>query len=131
MISRPVIDTPRGTVVVNKNGVAELTFKPDFQPRHNEYYSRAQVFVDSEVLRLCEPYTPLITGMLIKTGILGTEVGNGLVQWIAPYSREVYYSPRPPGRPSGPLRGAFWFERMKADHRQEIVDGARRIAGGG
>lgn len=26
----------------------------------------------------------------------------------------------------GPQRGALWFERMKVDHKKEILDGARR-----
>jgi hypothetical protein len=53
------------------------------------------------------------------------------VQWIAPYSRAQYYSARKPGRPTGPLRGPQWFPRMAAVHKDKILEGARRIAGGG
>ena len=31
---------------------------------------------------------------------------------------------------SNPLAGAFWFERMKADHMQDIVEEARNVANG-
>jgi hypothetical protein len=89
------------------------------------------MFVDNEVLRRSEPYTPLLTGTLIKTGILGTEIGSGLVQWIAPYAARQYYSPRKAGSVTGPLRGPFWFERMKAQWGKAIMSGARKIAGSG
>jgi hypothetical protein len=28
------------------------------------------------------------------------------------------------------MRGAYWFERMKANHKEEILKGAAKIAGG-
>jgi hypothetical protein len=137
----PIIKTPRGKVVTNKNGKAELvwntsnftgggsgnTNKNTWQGR----FTSAQMFVDSEVLRLSERYTPLLTGTLIKSGILGTKVGSGLVEWIAPYARWQYYSPRSPGSTTGALRGPFWFERMKQAFGRKIIAGAKRIAGKG
>jgi hypothetical protein len=125
------IKTPRGQVVTTKAGKARLEWNINFAPKMEQQYSRAQMFVDSEVLRRSEPYTPLLTGTLIKTGILGTELGSGLVQWIAPYAARQYYSPRKPGSVTGPLRGPFWFERMKAVWKERIIEGAKRIAGGG
>jgi hypothetical protein len=130
-MTTPIIETPRGTIIINKGGKASLTFDPNFQPKWQGHYSDAQKFCDSEVLRLCEPYTPLRTGMMIMSGTLGTDVGSGTVQWIAPYSRRQYYSPRKPGSETGALRGPFWFERMKAVSGQTILAGARRIAGSG
>lgn len=130
-MTRPRIDTPRGSVFIFKNGKAKLEFNPNFRPKWQRRYDRAQVFVDSEVLRLSEPYTPLLTSMLIKSGILGTDIGSGTVQWIAPYAKAQYYAKRAPGSQTGPLRGPWWFERMKATHRNRIVAGGRRIAGSG
>jgi hypothetical protein len=69
--------------------------------------------------------------MLIKSGILGTDVGSGVVQWIAPYAKAQYYSHRLPGSMTGPLRGPQWFQRMKEIDGQKIISGARKIAGGG
>ena len=124
------IETPRGKVVTDPNGKAELVWNPRFAPLWTRRYSLAQKFVDSEVLRLCEPFTPLLTGTLVKTGILGTDVGSGKVQWIAPYAQSQYYGGRRPGTSkTGPLRGRFWFERMKAIHGQTIIAGARKIVG--
>jgi len=130
-----IIQTPQGFVAVNRQGKAYLrwTLKWDhrFQPRWNGRYSAAQKFVDSEVLRLSEPFVPLRTGMLVKSGILGTDIGSGVVSYIAPYARRHYYSPRKPGSETGPLRGPHWFHRMKEVHGPKIIAGARRIAGGG
>lgn len=127
----PRIETPRGAVVVTKAGKAELRWDTNFQPKWQKRYSAAQKFVDSEVLRLCEPYTPLRTGMLVKSGTLGTDIGSGWVVWIAPYARRQYYSTRKPGSETGPRRGPYWFERMKAVYKNQIIAGARRIAGTG
>lgn len=127
----PVIKTPRGKVFLNKDGTkAKLEWNTNFQPKHQKRFDTAQEFVDSEVLRLCEPYVPLLTSMLIKSGILGTEIGSGLVSWIAPYAKAQYYSSRKPGSETGPLRGPQWFERMKEVDGQNIEAGARRRAGG-
>ena len=125
----PRIETPRGVIFRNSGGKAELKWNTDFQPRWQGRYSAAQRFVDSEVLRLCEPYTPLLTGMLVKSGTLGTTIGSGEVAWIAPYAHYQYYSPRKPGSQTGPLRGPYWFERGKAVWGTQVITGARRIAG--
>ena len=126
----PIIETPRGKVVQTKAGKARLVWNTNFRPKWQKQYSRAQVFVDSEVLRQCEPLVPLRTGMLVKSGILGTEIGSGLVQWIAPYAKRNYYAARKPGSETGPERGPFWFERMKTRHKKYLIAGARKIAGG-
>lgn len=127
----PIIETPRGKIITTKAGKAKLEWNTNFRSRWQGRYSAAQKFMDSEVLRRCEPYTPLLTSMLIKSGILGTEIGSGLVQWIATYAKAQYYSSRKPGSQTGPLRGPFWFERMKATNKSDLVAGARRLAGGG
>jgi len=126
------IETPRGAVFIGANGKAELKFKSNFAPKWSGRYSKAQRFIDSEVLRLSEPFTPLLTSMLIKTGILGTEVGSGTVSWIAPYAKSQYYRGRRPGESkTGPLRGRLWFERMKAVHGRQITAGAKKLVGTG
>ena len=138
-MTAPIITTPRGSVIVNTATMkAELVWNPgafngggsgsggSWQGR----FSAAQRFVDSEVIRLCEPYTPLLTGMLKMSSILGTDIGSGVVSWIAPYARRQYYSPRAPGSQTGPLRGPQWFERMKAVSGPTILAGARKMAGG-
>jgi hypothetical protein len=134
-MARPKIETPKGKVIITEAGKAQLRFKTefraDFKAKWQKRYTDAQMFVDSEVLRLSEPYTPLRTGMLVKSGSLGTDIGSGEVKWIAPYSRRQYYSARTPGSATGPDRGPYWFERMKSVYGERIIRGAKRIAGGG
>lgn len=141
-MTAPTIKTPRGIAFINEaNMKAELKWNPDFQPKWQGRFTKAQKFVDSEVLRLCEPYMPILTGMLIMTGILGTDVGSGSVNWIAPYARYLYYGKVMAGKPKHPtsknlkyhgggVRGSFWFERMKAVSGRQIIAAARKIAGG-
>ena len=93
---------------------------------------QVQKFVDSEVLRLSDPYVPFLTGDLKRSGSLATKIGSGLVEYNMSYARKVYYFNRGMGKQgmaSGGLRGKYWFERMKADHIREILDGARKKAG--
>lgn len=126
------IQQPRGKKISIPNGSAELAWNPRFVPKWTKRYSKAQQFVDGAVLHYSEPFTPLRTGTLIRTGILGTDVGSGKVQWIAPYARRQYYKGRSPGvSQTGPLRGRFWFERMKALFGKKILAGAKALAGKG
>ena len=89
------------------------------------YFTRAQKFVDSEVLRRCSPMVPFQTGTLEKSGKLGTVVGSGEVNYIAPYAAKQYYDTAE-SRPYDPQRGGRWFERMKADHKDDILKGLNK-----
>lgn len=94
-----------------------------------EVGGRVQKFIDSEVIRLSEPYTPMDTGYLKNSAPrLGTQIGSGKVVYQAPYAKRQYYEHRGRG-----MRGGKWFERMKLDRRDEILRGAQAIAnqGGG
>lgn len=129
-MSAPFIRTPRGFITTDRNGKASLEWNTNFQSKWQDRYSNAQKFVDSEILRLSEPYIPLRTGVLIKSGVLGTHIGSGLVQWIAPYAKAQYYMKRKKPSITGPLRGPYWFERMKEVWRNTIIEGAKKKAGG-
>ena len=95
MASIAFIQTPRGWVKhkVTASGkvTTELKWNPAFAPMLNQNHNRAQVFLDSEVLRTSNKFAPKVTSMLIKSGILGTEAGTGEVAWIAPYAWRQYH----------------------------------------
>ncbi len=91
-----------------------------------ETRGKVQAFIDSEVVRLSEPYVPFATGALAHSAETASDYGSGLVVWDTPYAAPQYYRN---GDTKG-LRGPLWFERMKADHLEEILDGAAQIAGG-
>ncbi len=132
MAYKPIV-TPRGSVNVikNKNGTvkAQLVWNQGFAPRRNQTFSRIQKYVDSEVLRRCSPRVPLQTGMLEKSGKLGTVIGSGTVRYIAPYAAAQYYGTAD-SRPYDADRGAHWFERMKTAEKDDILSGANKIKGG-
>ena len=120
---------------------------------------KVQKFIDSEVIRLCDPKVPFATGVLKHSAITASVIGQGMVVYSTPYARYLYYGqvygpniPRyeagelagfwsPPGKkkhPTGrkltyngaPERGALWFERMKAARGDDIIRGAAALAGG-
>lgn len=111
-------------VEVKINSTEEL-----LKARSLENKGKVQKFVDSEVLRLSSPYVPFQTGALEHSGILGTNIGSGEVIYNAPYAADQYYKTST-SRSYDPQRGAKWFERMKIDHKDEILRGAKKISGG-
>ena len=122
------IETPRGRIITVNTGNGQLRAKLEWNPNFNRNkttsFSKAQKFIDSEVLRLSSPLVPFRTGMLEKSGKLGTVIGSGVVTYVAPYAKRQYYENKSSGQ-----RGAKWFERMKASHKKEIEEGAKKIAG--
>jgi hypothetical protein len=113
-----------------------------------------QRFIDQEVIRLMDPYTPMLSGELVKSATLGTRIGTGEIQQIAPYARYQYYGMLMVSSITGssyaiygedkvltntdlqyntskhPQAGPYWFERMKADKKEQILRGAQKVAGG-
>lgn len=122
------IETPRGTLSVNGKGKAELIWNNDFGSKKSKQFNNIQKMVDTEVLRKCNDYVPMQTGMLKMSGILGTVAGSGKVEYIAPYAKRQYYTNAGHGRDGtakGGKRGKLWFERMKANHKAEILKKAK------
>lgn len=117
------IVTPRGTITTYtvKKGelagrtIARLTWAPEFKPDKEKGFSSAQEFVDSECIRRMNPETPRRTGVLIKSATLGTVIGSGEINQIAPYARRQYYEHK---------EKSYWFERMKNRHKDSILKGA-------
>jgi len=130
------IRTPRGKIVTNKNGKARLVWNPGFAPSAKKGFITAQKFIDNEVLRLSDPLIPMQSGMLRKSGQLGTVIGSGEVTYIAPYAQYIYYGKLMVGRAPKTLTNrplsfhvgqAKWFEVMKAAHKTRILTGAAAI----
>ena len=110
-----------------------------------------QKYIDSECIRLMKPYTPMLSGVLIKSATLGSTIGSGEIVQIAPYARYQYYGKLMVSSITGsawakmgeskvltdknltyskinPNAGPFWFERMKSDHKKAILNGARKLS---
>lgn len=123
---------------VGKDGQAikaRLEWNPNFQKEWEGNFDEAQKYVDSECLRHSDKLIPFQTGFLKKSGILGTVIGSGELNYLAPHSRYQYYGKvmvgHPPKRVTDkplnyqfkPKRGALWFERMKVQHKKQIIKG--------
>ena len=135
------------------NGDMELVWNTSFSAVRNEQLHKAQMFVDSECIRLMKPYTPFRSGNLEKSATLSTVIGSGLIKQEQDYARYQYYGmlmvssitgsacssgegkvltdiPLKHDKSKHPQAGPFWFERMKAEHKKDILDGAAKIMGG-
>lgn len=76
---------------------------------------KVQKYLDSDVINTISPYVPRLTGVLLKTGLIGTVIGSGLIVWRTPYAKRQYYLGALVGTREG-LRGRLWAERYKADN---------------
>lgn len=99
------------------------------QKRGLETAGKVQRFIDSEVMRVTDPYVPFDSGTLKSSAIRHTKVGSGNVRYRTPYARRMYYGTHFNFQ-GAPMRGAKWFDRMKANHKRDILRGAIKIAGG-
>lgn len=118
-----VIRTPSDSNVHTQFCNARLSWNRTFGPQRTDLFRKTQEYVDSSVLRYCDPLVPMRTGVLKRSGILGTIIGSGDVRYIAPYAKKQYYENRGTGQ-----RGKMWFERMKGQHLDSILAGAASIA---
>lgn len=91
--------------------------------------SPAQKFVDSEFIRLTDPYVPFRTGATKDSAINNTVIGSGLITYATPYVRHIWKHPEWNFN-GAPMRGAYWSQRSWADHGEEIIRGAAILAGG-
>ena len=118
------LQTPRGQISTyrTKDGkvIARLDWEPGFKRKKEDGFNNAQEFVDSECLRYMNKLTPRRTGMMIKSATLGTVIGSGSIEYLAPYARRQYYEHRSKAR---------WFETMKASKKDVIREGAEKLAG--
>lgn len=118
-----VIRTPSDSNVHMQFCNARLKWNRNFGPERTKAFNAAQEYVDSSVLRYCDPLVPMRTGVLKRSGILGTVIGSGEVKYIAPYAKKQYYKNRGKGQ-----RGKLWFERMKVSRMKNILKGAAKYA---
>lgn len=107
-----------------KAGFTILATQVLMATRGIEVGGKVQKFVDSEVLRLTDPYVPMDSGVLKRSGTGSTKIGSGDVTYRTPYARRQYFENKGNG-----LRGSQWFHRSKADNKQTILNGAVRMAG--
>lgn len=115
-------------------------------------HGRAQMMLDQAVIDYCTNgnYVPASPDRTLEfSANVSTDVGSGYVIWNTPYARYQYYGlvmtdeagrtwvgpgeqkPIITDRPlvydtaQNPNAGAFWVERMKADHMDDLTNAVR------
>lgn len=89
--------------------------------RAQKSLQRAQDKIDSACIEQMKPYTPVAKPIYRNAGKMRDShkaEEPGLIVNTEPKARNEYYTNK---GGSGGLRGKYWFERMKADHKDEIL----------
>jgi len=91
----------------------------------------AQKWLDNEVLKDSAPFVPRLTGSLEGTGISGTVIGKGEIDYNSPYARAQYYGDFEHSKQAHPLACKLWFEAAKAINKSKWIRGVKALGGGG
>lgn len=111
-----------------------LEFAPNFEQKSKGNLAQAQKYIDNQCMKYLPNYTPISMdkgyNRRLKKVIPFTGKGKmskshvikqpGLIINTEPKARKEYYTNK---GFSGKPRGKFWFERMKADHKDDILRG--------
>jgi hypothetical protein len=106
-----------------------------------EKHGTAQKFVDSEIIRMSDPYVPSDTTYTRKSVFLNSETGSGKITYDAYYTnkektRTIWNDTRDTIHwQDAPLRGPFWVLRMwnaggKERLMRELKALVKKLAGG-
>lgn len=123
------IKTPN-TITAKVNTAAgkvamQVKWASKFGPTKTRAAQATQEAYAQECLRLCDKYTPLDTGTLIKSAQTNSNFKDGELVWMTPYARAQYYRNGRVGTNTGLLRGPHWGERMMADNQKHLESFAR------
>lgn len=106
-------------VTVETNGCkTQLKWNGSFGSSKSAAFSRAQMYVDQEVIRYMDPQTPFRTGAMVRSVTAGSAIGTGHLVYASPYARRQYYEHKSKGR---------WFEKIKSANGDAIRQGAAKI----
>lgn len=120
----------------NFDGELKFEWSSSFATEHNNKLNLAQMRLDSDCIRFMQPYMPFRTGKLSESAALGTVIGSGEIRQNIVYAHYQYYGKHPSGtqlqydKTAHPLAGKMWFERMIADHKNDLLQGVAEIMGG-
>ena len=112
--------------------MAKIVFNPGVATaRLGAARTRAQRWLDNEVLKDSTPYVPRLTGELERSGIDGTEIGSGLLVYNKVYAAAQYYGHFQHSVQAHPAATRLWFETAKSTNKAKWVAGVKKIGGGG
>lgn len=114
-----------------------IEFASGFLSEMEKVFQSKQKYVDNEVVKRLEDYTPISMkrgySKTYKKFVEFTNRGKmskshkierpGVIINTEPKARREYYINK---GFSGKLRGKLWLERMKADHKDDILKGLKK-----
>ena len=110
---------------------ADLTYDGILAEAGLEPGGPVQEAIDNAVVEYSKPYWAWDTGNLANSA---EGMGSGRITYTADYAYELYYGVRADGSPinyhhdKNPMAGAFPIERMQADHMNDIIEEAQKVA---
>lgn len=115
------VEFPQGKIYVSDggNGKAYIEYNKSYVNKFNNNLNRVQVFLDNKVIMNLQEYVSYKTGTQMKSIILTSDPGSGLVHINVPYAKYQAYSKKIKKRVG--KRGTYPFERMKADKKDSIL----------
>lgn len=102
-----------------------IQFSPDFNERIDASLRKSQNALDRKCIDLMENYTPIAQDKYPHHGKMSKshkQERPGVIVNTEPKARREYYTNK---GASGPNRGKLWFERMKLNHRPELLKAAK------
>ena len=101
-----------------------------------EEHGRVQQAIDTAVIRYMLPYWGWDTGALANSAFTASDIGSGNIVYDTDYAAKIYYGVNADGTPvnyhldHNPQAGPYPFDRMVADHSEDILEEAMRSAYG-
>ena len=117
--SKPKIKFPTKQIIKTPNGIATLTYNPNYKATFEEKMWLTQKYLDNKVIMYLQEYVSYKSGTQAKSIRITSDPGSGLVHINVPYAEYQAYSKRIKKRVG--KRGTYPFERMKADKKDTIL----------
>lgn len=80
-----------------------------------------QGVLDAQIMKDSNFYCPMYTGTLIKSVIISSVLGSGLLTWNTPYAKAQYYGFPNKYKLKNPNATQKWFEAAKASKLKSWV----------
>ncbi len=103
-----------------------LTFDPDFDQHAQKQFEQMQDYIDKSCIMYMRDYVPVAGKKFKNSGKMRAShkaEKPGMIINTEPRARREYYTNK--GH-SGGMRGKQWMERMKADHKDDILKGVKK-----
>jgi len=95
-----------------------MTFEMDINKvsaKIKKHVGVIQPVLDMQVLKDSNYFAPMDTGNLMSSGITGSTIGSGELEWNAPYAKKMYHGIGFDfDKSANPNARAKWFEEAKA-----------------